>query len=108
MIFLTDKQIRNLIELTLTQKMEENHEFIKYSFFETDVKYNLKPIDKYSFLRLLRNKLENNNYKVYTPGQEYIINGETKKVQENEELIAIKKEDVNNETIQRRKHRKIR
>ncbi|MBP3254964.1 MAG: hypothetical protein J6M60_00520 [Clostridia bacterium] len=107
---MTDKEIKSLIELTLTQKIEENHEFIKYSFYETDVKYNLKPIDKYTFLRLLRNKLENNNYKVYTPGHEYVFNGETKKVQENEELIAIKekKEDVNNGTIQRKKHRKIK
>lgn len=108
MIFLTDKQIKSLIETTLTQKIEENHEFIRYSFYETDVKYNLKPIDKYTFLRLLRNKLENNNYKVYTPGHEYVLNNTTYKVQENEELIAIKKEDVNNGTIQQTKCRKTK
>ena len=107
---MTDKQIKNLIETTLTQKVEENHNFIRYSFFETDVKYNLKPIDKYNFLRLLRNKLENNKYKVYTPGHEYIYNGETKRVQENEEIIAIKigKEDEEDGIIQKRKCRKIK
>ena len=97
---MTDKEIRSLIETSLAEKIAKNEEFIKYSFFETDVKYNLKPIDKYTFLRYLRIKLENNNYKVYTQNNEYTYKGKVKKVEENEELIAIKtKEDVNNGTI---------
>ena len=87
---MTDKEIRNLIETSLAEKIKENSEFIRYTFFETDVKFNLKPIDKYTFLRFLRIKLENNNYKVYTQKNEYKYKNEVKKVQENEELIAIK------------------
>lgn len=87
---MTDKEIRNLIETSLSEKIKENREFIRYTFFETNVKYNLKPVDKYIFLRYLRIKLENNNYKVYTQKNEYKYKDEVKKVQENEELIAIK------------------
>ena len=42
------------------------------------------------FFWYLRIKLENNNYKVYTQKNEYKYKDEVKKVQENEELIAIK------------------
>lgn len=87
---MTDKEIRDLIETSLAEKIKGNSEFIRYTFFETDIKYNLKPIDKYTFLRYLRIKLENNNYKVYTQKNEYKYKDEVKKVQENEELIAIK------------------
>ena len=75
---MTDKEIRNLIETSLAEKIKENSEFIRYTFFETDVKFNLKPIDKYTFLRFLRIKLENNNYKVYTQKNEYKYKNEVK------------------------------
>ena len=86
---MTERQIINLIEDTLEKKIKEDENFIKYSFFELTVKYNLNEKDKNSFLELLKIKLENNNYNVYTEGQNYEYNGLTKQVKENELLIGI-------------------
>ena len=87
---MTEKQIISLIENTLEEKFKENENFIKYSFYELTVKYNLNEKDKNTFLRLLKIKLENNNYNVYTEGQMYEYNKIKKEVKENESLIAIK------------------
>ena len=39
---MTERQIINLIESTLYKKIEQNEEFIKYSFYEVNVKFPLK------------------------------------------------------------------
>ena len=36
---MTEKQIINLIEKTLYEKIEQNEEFNRYSFYEVNVKY---------------------------------------------------------------------
>lgn len=90
MINLTEKAIINLIELTLHEKMEKDENFIKYSFYEVNVKYHLNPEEKSIFLLLLKTKLKNNNYKIYLEGQKYIYQGIVNIVEKNETLIAIK------------------
>lgn len=90
MIKLTKRQIINLIEITLKEKMEQNENFIRYSFFEVNVKYKLSKEDKKLFLKLLKIKLENNNYFVYLEGQDFEYNNVKMTVQDNETLIAIK------------------
>ena len=87
---MTEKQAISLIEITLDKKINENESFIKYTFYELTVKYNLNESDKKLFLKLLKIKLQNNNYSVYTEGQTYELNGVKKEVKENELLIAIK------------------
>lgn len=87
---MTEKEIINLIETTLQEKIDKNKNFIKYSFFEVNVKYHLNPDEKSIFLLLLKTKLKNNNYKIYLEGQKYEYNGITKIVEKNETLIAIK------------------
>ena len=87
---MTEKQIISLIENTLEEKFKENENFIKYSFYELTVKYKLNEKDKNTFLRLLKIKLENNNYNVYTEGQKYEYKNIKNEVKENELLIAIK------------------
>lgn len=87
---MTEKEIINLIETTLQEKIDKNENFIKYSFFEVNVKYHLNPDEKSIFLLLLKTKLKNNNYKIYLEGQKYEYNGITKIVEKNETLIAIK------------------
>lgn len=87
---MTQSQIINLIEITLKEKMEQNENFIRYSFFEVNVKYKLSEEDKKLFLRLLRIKLENNNYQVYLEGQSFEYDNDKREVQDNETLIAIK------------------
>lgn len=39
---MTERQIINLIEITLNEKMEQNENFIRYSFYEVNIKYCLK------------------------------------------------------------------
>ena len=87
---MTEKQIINLIENSLEEKIYLNSKFIKYSFFAINVKYNLNEQEKNIFLKLIRNKLENNNYSMYTCGQKYEYNGIKKEVLKNEVLVAIK------------------
>lgn len=87
---MTERQIINLIEKTLEEKIQDDESYIKYSFFELTVKYNLNEKDKNSFLKLLKIKLENNNYSVYTERQRYKYNNKEMEVKENELLVAIK------------------
>ena len=87
---MTERSIIQLIEKTLNEKREQNENFIRYSFFEVNVKYNLSENDKRLFLRLLKIKLENNNYRVFLQGQKFRYNNAMMTVQDNEELIAIK------------------
>lgn len=99
---MTKVEIIELIETTLNEKMKKNDNYVRYSYFEVNVRYKLSEKDKKTFLELLINKLENNNYHIYKEGQRFNYNGANMLVQSNEELIAIKigKEDVNNGIIQ--------
>ena len=88
---MTERQIINLIEKTLCEKIEQNDEFIRYSFYEVNVKYPFKNENERNlFLTLLRTKLINNKYKVYLDGQRFEYNNVNMMVQDNERLIAIK------------------
>lgn len=89
-----DKAIISLIEATLEEKMKQNEKFIRYSYFELNVKYDkmLSKQSKNTFIMLLKNKLENMNYNVYLTGQKFEYNNAKMMVQDNEELIAIKKQ----------------
>lgn len=91
---MTEKQIINLIEQTLYEKMKQDENFIRYSFYEVNVKYNLTKNEKSLFLNLLKTKLVNNKYKVYLEGQKFEYNNATMRVQNNETLIAIKEKEV--------------
>ena len=89
---MSDKTIIALIEATLDEKVEKNEDFIRYSYYEINVKYDniLSKESKGRFIKLLKNKLENMHYKVYLQGQVFEYNNARMTVQDNEELIAIK------------------
>lgn len=93
---MTERQIINLIETTLYEKMEQDENYIRYSFYEVNVKFHLNENERKLFLKLLKTKLINNKYKVYLEGQKFEYNNADMMVQDNETLIAIKdrKEDV--------------
>ena len=97
---LNDKEIICLIENSLVEKIKENKNYIKYTFYELRVKYNLSEQDTNKFLYLLKTKLQNDNYKVYLAGEYFQYDNERIVVQDNELLIAIKKEtkEVNYKT----------
>lgn len=91
---MTERQIINLIEQTLYDKMQQDENFIRYSFYEVNVKYSLNKNEKSLFLNLLKTKLVNNKYKVYLEGQRFKYNNANMLVQDNETLIAIKEKEV--------------
>ena len=92
---LNDKAIICLIEKSLLEKNKENMHYIKYTFYELRVKYNLSEQDTNKFLDLIKTKLQNDNYQVYFTGECYQYENEKRIVQDNELLIAIEKNKEN-------------
>ena len=91
-----EQKIIAIIETTLPQKIEENLYFIRYTFYEIIVNYNLPQKAEWLFDSLIRNKLNNLGYKVYFSNKEYEFEGQKRTVEKNELVIAIKKKDKNN------------
>lgn len=85
-----DSKIIKLIENTLRDKIKKDQNYIKYTFYELRVKYNLSEEDTDRFLLLVRTKLENENYKVYFTGAKFEYNNAKTVVQDNELMIAVK------------------
>ena len=85
-----DKDIVNIIETTLKAKMQKDDSYIRYTFYELRVKYNLSDQDTDRFLELIRRKLQNENYRVYFTGARFEYNSATMMVQDNELMIAVK------------------
>ena len=83
---MTDKFIFTFIE----SKQKENPEFIKYSYYELKIKYNLTNEEIDQVLKVSRDYFENQNYKVYFTNARYEYNGASQNVQPNELLIAFK------------------
>lgn len=78
------------INNNVNNKINNNPEFIKYTFYELRVKENLTEDEMYSFLSLVKIRLENIGYKVYSTGQKYLYDCQEQTVKNNELLIAIK------------------
>ena len=91
---MTQKQIINIIETTLIEKKIDNPNYIRYSFYEINVKYpnkyGLVKQDLGMCLQLLRTKLKNDKYNVYSEGQKFEYNNAKRVVESNEILVAIK------------------
>ncbi len=83
---MTDKFIFSFIK----SKQKENPEFIKYSYYELKIKYNLTNEEINQVLKVSRDYFENKNYKVYFTNARYEYNGASQNVQPNELLIAFK------------------
>lgn len=80
------------IDEYLESKISKNPEYIVFTFYELRIRLNLSFEESLNFLHLVRTKLENNNYKIYTSGQVYTYKGKKNKVNDNELLIAVKKQ----------------
>lgn len=79
------------IDAYIENKIAEDEKYVIFTFYELRIKLNLSNDESNTFIKLASVKLENNNYKVYRSGQEYNYNGK-KKVEDNQLLIAIKRE----------------
>lgn len=77
------------VDMYLNSKMKQNENYIIFTFYELRVKLNLSSQDTYNFLHLVSTKLENNNYRIYRTGQEYVYK-EKLKVLDNQLMVAIK------------------
>ena len=82
------------LDKDINHKIEENEDFVRYTYFELKIKHNLSEGEIDEVLRLARNKFENIGYRVYFTGAKYNYNGENRVVESNEYLVAIK--DQNN------------
>ena len=78
------------IEDYINEKLNENDEYVRFTYYELKVKNNLNEVDIKTFLELAKNKFENMGYKVYFINDQYSYNGEIKKVEQNEFMVAIK------------------
>lgn len=85
---MTKQFITNYIK----KKLDENENYIKYSFFELKVENNLSEKEIDEFLRENKNYFENKNYNVYFTGARFVYNNIHRIVESNELMIAIKEE----------------
>lgn len=91
---MTQRQSDNVIETTLLEKKINNQNYIRYSFYEINVKYpkeyGILKQDLGMFLQQLRKRLKEENYHIYTEGQKFEYNNAKRVVESNEVLVAIK------------------
>jgi hypothetical protein len=78
------------IDSYIENKIKINENIIIFTFFELRIHLNLSSEETLNFLHLASTKLENNNYKIYRTGQEFIYKGQKMKVEDNQLMIAVK------------------
>ena len=78
------------IDEDIHRKISENERYVRYSYFELRVKRDLSEDEAQNVIRLVKNKLENMNYKVYLKGERFVFEDANRIVDTNEYLIAIK------------------
>lgn len=78
------------LDKDINNKIANSENYIRYTYFELKVKHNLEEGEIDEVLRLARNKLENLGYRVYFTGAKYNYQGESRVVESNEYLVAIK------------------
>lgn len=83
------------IEQYINNKILENEEYVRITFYDLRVKNNLTIEEVESFIELARNKFENMGYKVYINDDKYEYKQAKMTVQLNEIMIAIKELDEN-------------
>ena len=81
------KFIADLID----EKLEQDENYVVFTFYELRIKHNLNEDEIEKFLELSKNRFENNKYKVYFTGDKYKYKNQEKIVEENELMVAIKK-----------------
>ena len=72
------------------EKESENKDYIEYSYYELKVKAGLTEEQIDEVLRVSRDYFENKNYSVYFTNAEFEYNGQKRKVETNDYMIAVK------------------
>lgn len=86
-----ERMTLEFIDQYLEKKLEENDEFIVFTFYELRVKSDLTKEDTLVFLHLVTQKLLNMGYAIYQTKETYHYHKEEKIVPDNQLLVAIKK-----------------
>ena len=89
---MNDKELKSFIIAFIHKKEKEssNRNYIEYSYYELKVKYGLTEEQIDEVLRVSRDYFENKNYNVYFTNAEFEWNGQKRKVETNDYMIAIK------------------
>ena len=89
---LNNKELKAFIIAFINKKGKEssNINYIEYSYYELKVKYGLTEEQIDEVLRVSRDYFENKNYNVYFTNAEFQYNGQKRKVETNDYMIAIK------------------
>lgn len=78
----------------LDNKIKQNEEELRITFYELRIKNNLSELEIDKFLELCKTRLENMGYEVFFTGAKFKFKNINRIVQPNELMIAIK-ENVN-------------
>ena len=85
-----EKMTMQFVTDYINKKINENPNYIRYTFYELRVKNNLSEEEVDEFLRVNRDYFENKGYNVYFTGAKFEYNNAKITVQDNELMIAIK------------------
>lgn len=102
---LEETDLRTKIDRLVENKINKNKSYLRFSYFEVIVNSNINAKLEKDFVRLASTKLNNMNYVVYKKGEEFIYDNAHRKVETNELLIAIKRDDENGRKDKTTKHR---
>ena len=83
------------VENFVNVKITKNNDIVKFSYFEIKIKMNMDEEDIDRFLKCSKIILEDQGYQVYQLGEKYNFEGEQRKVEDNEFLVAIPNNTVN-------------
>lgn len=84
------KDLKQFIIELISKKEYENEEFVKYTFYELRIKYNLNEQEVNQVLTISKDYFQNKGYKVYFTGEAFEYQNTNRTVQDNELMIAIK------------------
>ena len=87
---MTEKELKKFTINLIETKENENEDYIRYSYYELKVKYNLTEEEIDEVLRVSRNYFENKGYKVYFTNAEFEYQNAKRKVEINEYMRAFK------------------
>ena len=77
------------VENFVNVKITKNNDIVKFSYFEIKIKMNMDEEDIDRFLKCSKIFLDDQGYQVYHLGEKYTFEGEQRKVEDNEFLVAI-------------------
>ena len=89
-ILMNEKDLKKFTIGLIESKEKENENYIRYSYYELKVKYNLSEEEIDEVLKISRDYFENKGYKVYFTNAEFEYKNAKRKVEINEYMIAFK------------------